>query len=162
MSNRDFESRENNQNRKEKSQNNFLLGAFIGGLAGAAAAFFFTPKSGRELRNTINQQTSSLKDKTVQIRENVVNKSNKITSKTSSLTQGLVLQSTDILNKVRHNPKRSEGYEEKTEINYIPLNSPTERNVTKKIVSTPDNDDIRRKLVEAQKAFEEEEYKVKH
>jgi len=161
MSSKDFESRESTQNRKEKSQNNFLLGALIGGLAGAAAALLFTPKSGKELRNSINQQTDTLKDRTVHLRENVVNKSAVISTKTSSLTQGLVQQSSDILNKVKLKPNRSEGNEGKAEIDYIPLKIP-EKKVTKTISIPLDTNDIRRKLEEAQKAFDEEEFKVNH
>lgn len=159
MSSRDFESRENTQIRKEKSQNNFLLGALIGGLAGAAAALLFSPKSGKELRNSINQQTGSIKDKTVQLRDNVIIKSNQISTKTSSLTQGLVNQSNDILKKLK--PTKSDEDEEK-EINYIPLQTPAEKIETKKIMIPIDSDDIRRKLEEAQRAFDEEENKVKH
>ncbi|SDN54218.1 YtxH domain-containing protein [Alkalicoccus daliensis] len=45
----------------------FFIGALIGGLVGASTAFLVTPKSGREIREGINEQaresTTSLVDK---------------------------------------------------------------------------------------------------
>jgi gas vesicle protein len=67
MSNKDYEMREINQNKSEDSSGSFLLGALIGGLVGAAAAIFLAPKTGRELRSTLNNQAGTLKEKTVQL-----------------------------------------------------------------------------------------------
>lgn len=64
---KDYESRELNQNKSEDSSSSFLLGALIGGLVGAAAAIFLAPKSGKEIRSTINNQAGTLKEKTVQL-----------------------------------------------------------------------------------------------
>lgn len=41
----------------------FLLGALIGGVIGAAAALWFSPKSGTALRETVNNKTIELKEK---------------------------------------------------------------------------------------------------
>jgi gas vesicle protein len=38
----------------------FLIGTLIGSMIGAAAALLFTPSSGQELRNQINDRTSGL------------------------------------------------------------------------------------------------------
>ncbi|MDQ0196968.1 YtxH domain-containing protein [Neobacillus ginsengisoli] len=165
MTTREQETRENTQNKKAGTSNSFLLGAIIGGMVGAAAALLFAPKSGKELRNSINNQTGPLVEKTIQLRENVVNKSNEIVTKTSSLSQGLVQQSTELLNKAKKVTKPNEEYEEKSEIQYIPIHTPAEITTGKhsiKAGTTPDNSDIRKKLEEAKKAFDEEEYKVKH
>lgn len=64
---KDYESRELNQNKSEDSSSSFLLGALIGGLVGAAAAIFLAPKSGKEIRSTLNNQAGTLKEKTVQL-----------------------------------------------------------------------------------------------
>jgi gas vesicle protein len=64
---KDYESRELNQNKSEDSSSSFLLGALIGGLVGAAAAIFLAPKSGKEIRTTLNNQAGTLKEKTVQL-----------------------------------------------------------------------------------------------
>ncbi|MDF2789128.1 MAG: YtxH protein [Neobacillus sp.] len=67
MSSKDYELRATNQNKSEDSSSSFLLGALIGGLVGAAAAIFLAPKSGRDLRSTLNNQAGTLKEKTVQL-----------------------------------------------------------------------------------------------
>jgi len=40
----------------------FLIGAVIGGLVGAAAAFWFAPQSGRETRQEIQEKGVELRD----------------------------------------------------------------------------------------------------
>src|SRR3954453_19321867 len=64
---KDYEMRETNHNKREDSSSSFLLGALIGGLVGAAAAIFLAPKSGKDLRSTLNNQAGTLKEKTVQL-----------------------------------------------------------------------------------------------
>ena len=67
MNSKEYESRETNQNKSESSSGSFLLGALIGGLVGAAAAIYLAPKSGKDLRNTLNNQADALKEKTTQL-----------------------------------------------------------------------------------------------
>jgi len=67
MSSKDYELRGTNQNKSEDSSSSFLLGALVGGLVGAAAAIFLAPRSGRELRSTLNSQAETLKEKTVHL-----------------------------------------------------------------------------------------------
>jgi gas vesicle protein len=122
MSSKDYELRGTNQNKSEDSSSSFLLGALIGGLVGAATAIFLAPKSGRELRSTLNNQAGTLKEKTVYL----MNK-----TKTP----------VDIV-----------------EDNYIPIGGMQEATSEEAV----DELSIRKKLEEAKKAFEEEEYKVTH
>src|SRR4051812_31278656 len=126
MGNRENETRDNSQNKNEQSGNSFLLGAFIGGVVGAAAALLFSPKSGSEIRSKINEQTGMLLDKTVDLRETVVNKGSQLAAKTTSLTQELIQQSADLLNKTQIMPKNTGEKNEKTEGVYIPLTKPQE------------------------------------
>ncbi|PYZ93783.1 hypothetical protein CR194_11585 [Salipaludibacillus keqinensis] len=42
----------------------FLIGGLVGGVIGASVAFLLTPKSGRELRGSINEQAKVAKHKT--------------------------------------------------------------------------------------------------
>ncbi len=74
MASREYETRENHQIRAadEKGGNKFLLGAFIGGIAGAAAGMLLAPKAGKELRSKLNQQLSRLMDQSQQLRETFV------------------------------------------------------------------------------------------
>ncbi|MEH7012445.1 YtxH domain-containing protein [Neobacillus niacini] len=122
MSSKDYELRETNQNKSEDSSSSFFLGALIGGLVGAAAAIFLAPKSGREIRSTLNNQAGTLKEKTVQL-----------------------------MNKTR-TPVDVE------EENYIPIGGVPKANKEGSV----DELAIRKKLEQAKKAFEEEEYKVTH
>lgn len=45
----------------------FLIGTLIGGIVGATTALFLAPKSGKELRDDLNNQANALKDKTDQL-----------------------------------------------------------------------------------------------
>ncbi|QCJ43762.1 YtxH domain-containing protein [Bacillus sp. S3] len=164
MSSREYESRDTNQSRNEESSNSFLLGALIGGVVGAAAALFLAPKTGKELRVTLSNQAGSIMDKSGQLRENVMSKGNEFMSKTSSLSQGIVQQSSGLLNKVKGKSANSEETVEESELIYIPIHNSKEASEAKKksIKLKPlDSSEIRRKLEEAQKAFDEEESKVK-
>jgi len=163
MSNREYESRETNQSRNEKSSNRFLLGALIGGVVGAAAALLLAPKSGKEFRITLSNQAGSIMDKSGQFRENVMNKSNEIVSKTSSLSQEIVQQSTGLLNKVKGIAAKSDEIAEESELTYIPIQTPKVNPSAKKSIEIKslDSNVIRKKLEEAQKAFDDEESKVK-
>jgi gas vesicle protein len=120
---KDYEMRETNQNKREDSSSSFLLGALIGGLVGAAAAIFLAPKSGKDLRSTLNNQAGTLKEKTVQL----INKTK---------------PSDDIV---------EDDY-------YIPIGEAPKASQEGSV----DELAIRKKLEEAKKAFEEEEYKVTH
>jgi gas vesicle protein len=163
MAKREYESRETNQARNEGSSNSFLLGALIGGIAGAAAALFLAPKTGKELRNAVTNQAGSLMDKTIELRGSVKNKSNELATKTSSLSQGLVQQSSDLLKKVTGRTSSQDETGEEADLTFIPINEPKEKKAIKKTISigTLDSSEIRKKLEEAQKAFDTEESKVK-
>ncbi|MEH7117761.1 YtxH domain-containing protein [Neobacillus vireti] len=164
MTSREYDSRETNQSRNENegSSGTFLWGAIIGGVVGAAAALLLAPKSGRELRSTIGSQADTLIDKTANLRENVVSKSNELVSKTSSISQGIVLQSSELVNKVKNMTSQKDNGNQDTEVPYIAIPGSNESEALKKSESASlDSSDIRKKLEEAQKAFDEEESKVK-
>jgi gas vesicle protein len=162
MSNRDYESRETNQNRNEESSNTFLLGALIGGMVGAAAALLLAPKQGKELRHTLSKQADSFKDRTGQLRENVMSKSNDLVSKTSSLSREIALQSSELINKVKGKTSNQEEMND-SEITYIPIHDSKESQSAKKSIKLPSlsSTDVKKKLEEAQRAFDAEESKVK-
>lgn len=122
MSNsKEYESRETNHIKSESSSGSFLLGALIGGLVGAAAAIYLTPKLGKDLRTTFSSQADALKEKTAQL-----------------------------LNKTKIQNDVEEDY-------YIPIGDVPNTNKDSAAEGA-----IRKKLEEAKKAFEEEEYKVTH
>lgn len=170
MAGKDYETRENNnQVRNESSMGSreFMVGAVIGGLVGAAAALFLAPKSGRELRDTINQQAGSVKEKTVQLKDNVVSKSTDIVNmtkeKSASITQTVTQQKDNLLNKAKSltGSEDSETNQKETEyisINPVPVQESTSADFDD--LTLADDTDVRRKLEEAKKALDEEESKL--
>ncbi len=55
----------NNTKKRDEnmSSSNFVLGALVGGLVGAATALFLAPKSGKELRGDLSEQSNVLMEK---------------------------------------------------------------------------------------------------
>lgn len=149
-----------NQSKSEDSINakDFLIGALIGGMAGAAAALFLAPKSGKELRNNLNEQALVLKDKTEQFRETAMTKGNELATvakeKTNSLSQTVSKQSNELVSKVK-NLKKEEDLNEQAAENGDVLETETGN-------STVNDAEIQLKLEETKKAFDETEEKYNH
>jgi gas vesicle protein len=140
--NQQVDNSENNINTKD-----FLIGALIGGVVGAAAALFLTPKSGKDIRHDISHQAQSLKDLTGQFREAAVSKGTELAEvakeRTATLGQTVSKQSNELITKVKGlKPIASENTEE--EISAASENS----------------SDIQRKLEETKKAFDETELQL--
>ncbi|MBK3496050.1 YtxH domain-containing protein [Viridibacillus sp. YIM B01967] len=53
----------------------FVIGAFVGGIVGAATALFLAPKTGKELRDNVATQASQLKDKSIEFSSTAKEKS---------------------------------------------------------------------------------------
>ncbi|GEK31812.1 hypothetical protein KZO01_21210 [Kurthia zopfii] len=58
----------------------FVIGAIVGGLVGAAAALFLAPKTGKDLRNDVIIQANTLKEKSSGITSQVKEKSSELAS----------------------------------------------------------------------------------
>lgn len=154
MVNHDTE-KENRQNVKETSgSKEFLMGAIIGGLVGAATALFLAPKSGKEMRTELNTQAESLKGKTSQLYDVAKTKSTELADvakvKSSSIGQVVSKQSNDMMSKVKLIKPDSETeadvvvYEE----DFSPVLS--------------DDKELQRKLEETKRAFDETESQLNH
>ncbi|UZJ80269.1 YtxH domain-containing protein [Fictibacillus sp. KU28468] len=87
----------NNQNINSKD---FIIGALVGGIVGAASALLMAPKSGKELRNDINEQAGTIKDKSTEwsamakdkssnIARTVSEQSNQVAGKVKELTTSI-------------------------------------------------------------------------
>ncbi len=162
MPNREYESRETNQNRNGETRGSFLLGALLGGVVGAAAALLFAPKAGKDLRNTISHNAGSIVNKTGQLSETVKNKGNELTAKTSSLSQGIVHYSNELLNKVKEKTRTPDETGKESESQYISIGSPGKSTSKQKDKDAAKKDDeIRKKIMETEKAFDEEESRMK-
>lgn len=166
MSGKENETRENNQNRNKESQSskNFIAGAVIGGVVGAAAALLLAPKAGKEIRSGLNNQVNNLFEKTNQLSDDVFEKSNGLAAatkeKTAMLSKAVVQQSKELVNRAKGLTASSVPEQESTETSYIPINR-TNKTTIQNVTSTPDEEaDIRKKLEEAQRAFEEAENSI--
>lgn len=144
---RDMEHNDGNINAKD-----FLIGALVGGIVGAATALFLAPKSGKEMRSDLNIQAQALKEKTGQFAETAKVKGVELveTAKEKSTTIGQTVskQSSEIINKVK-SLKPSKGAVEQTEEEGLTEESNFD--------ASANAEDIQRKLEETKKAFDETE-----
>lgn len=170
MTKRENEIRENNQSQnKEGASNNFIVGALVGGAMGAAAALLLAPKTGKELRIALANQVNNFLEKTNQLSGDVAEKSNELAAmtkeKTASFSKAVVLQSKELVNIAKNLSQNEENPQEDSETRYISLKDfVKKKNGKKDADELPENKeiDIRKKLEEAKKAFDEEENKIKH
>jgi len=96
------------------SNRDFMIGSIVGGLIGAAAALMLAPKSGKEIREELGQQANKMKEQSGrfsadQIFEKGSDFVNVAKDKTSTLSQVVSEQSSQIMNKVRDITKNSNG-----------------------------------------------------
>jgi len=93
-------------NRDSINSKDFMIGALIGGIVGAAAALFLAPKSGRELRSDINEGAKYLSDKTEKMRQTAVEKGSEFAEvakvKTSQITDSVSKQSAVLKENVKN------------------------------------------------------------
>ncbi|WP_147532647.1 YtxH domain-containing protein [Bacillus marasmi] len=139
---------------EEKEKNgtkDFLLGALIGGVVGAATALFLSPKSGPELRESVTNQTAVLKEKAVTIPSKVSDLAQATKEKTSTLTQTISQQSAEAIAKLRG--KKSETTEELDEFEELEASAEFQQT---------GYDSIQQMLEETKKAFDETEKKLNH
>lgn len=68
----------------------FVMGAVIGSVLGAATALLIAPKSGRELRKDIAEQTRGAAEKTQQLVGNISRKTQEIAGNVGHKTQQIV------------------------------------------------------------------------
>jgi len=81
---------------EEESMNvkDFVIGALVGGIVGAAVGLLLAPKSGRDLRSDVAVQAVNLKEKSVEL-------SSTAKDKTIQLSKQLQEQSSNLVEKVK-------------------------------------------------------------
>lgn len=141
--------KDNRQNVNETSgSKEFLLGAIIGGLVGAATALFLAPKSGKEIRTELNTQAESLKGKTSQLYDVAKTKSAELAEvakvKSSSIGQAVTKQSNVKSIQPVNDSEEDIVYED----DFSPVLS--------------DDKELQRKLEETKRAFDETESQLNH
>jgi gas vesicle protein len=143
--------RETNSNSRD-----FVTGAIVGGLAGALAALLLAPKSGKELRGSLNEQTSSLKNKSADL-------ASVAKEKASGLKETVSQQSSTIVNKVKDMKNKNEDPSQNTDGDEGELQEvPTSMAETSSMENThtATGEEIQKKLEETQKAFDDTESKL--
>lgn len=83
----------------------FMIGALIGGMIGAATALFMAPKTGKELRSNFNEQAKNLSEKSEKLRQTAMEKGTFLADtakeKTGTVTEMVTSKSSDLVNKVK-------------------------------------------------------------
>ncbi|MBS8265249.1 YtxH domain-containing protein [Mesobacillus boroniphilus] len=158
MMNREQSQYDVNESMRETSNNSrdFVAGAIVGGLAGALAALLLAPKSGKELRGSLNEQTSSLKNKSSDL-------ASVAKEKASGLKDTVSQQSSTIVNKVKDMKNKSGNTSENTDVDEEELQEvPTSMAETSSMENThtATGEEIQKKLEETQKAFDDTENKL--
>ena len=93
-------SNDNNMNTKD-----FVIGALIGGIVGAASALLLAPKSGKELRQDINTQAITAKEKTNELTQTALEKGSVYATiakeKSSTIAKAVSEQSAQLVGRVK-------------------------------------------------------------
>ncbi len=76
------------------SLKDFMIGAFVGGIVGAGAALLYAPKSGKEIRQDLGEQTITIKEKGSHLAQKAKNTS-------TSIARTVGDQSTNVVNRVK-------------------------------------------------------------
>lgn len=93
-------SNDNNMNTKD-----FVIGALVGGLVGAASALLLAPKTGKELRVDLNDQATSAKELTSGLTKVAIDLgteyANIAKEKSSTIAKTVSEQSTNLVDRVK-------------------------------------------------------------
>jgi gas vesicle protein len=99
-----------NKQGKSLSFKDFIFGALLGGLVGSATALFLAPKSGKEMRQDLGEQTVTLRQKSGTLAQIAKEKS-------SDLAKTVGDQSSNVVSRVKEwqiIPKAKDHLEEDT------------------------------------------------
>ncbi len=136
------------EDRNSINSKDFMIGALIGGIVGAATALFYAPKAGRELRNDLTEQAKNISEKTDKLRRDITETAKE---RTSSVSEAVSSKSAVIVSKVKS--LRPVKEVEELEDGLIVTSEAD--------VATTIEDEAQQKLNEAKKAFEETENGLK-
>jgi gas vesicle protein len=153
----------NGTERQEKvGTKEFVLGAIVGGVVGAAAAIWYSQKPRKDLKEAINEHAMAVKDKAESFQKTAKTKMSDLTAitkdKTSTLTQTFTQQSSELLSKLNHKNSNQSG---DTQAEFIPIGGVSSDKKPKKITVTAVGDErIQQMLSETKMAFDETERKL--
>ena len=137
------------EDRNSINSKDFIIGALIGGMLGAATALFVAPKAGRDLRNDITEQARVISEKTGKLRQDLTETAKE---KKNNVTELVTSKSSALVGKVKS--LRAEKAVEELEVEA----GESEPAATSEadIASTLE-EEVQIKLDEAQQAFDETE-----
>jgi gas vesicle protein len=79
----------------------FVVGAIVGGIVGAATALFMAPKPGKEFRSDINGHAKTLTAKTEGIRQTAIEKGTGLVETAKERTSGITQKVTEKMNTMK-------------------------------------------------------------
>lgn len=91
----------NNNNNQNIDSKDFMIGALVGGMLGAAAALLLAPKAGKELRSDLNEQAVYLKDKSNEFTHLAREKSSNIVRTVSEQSNQVATRVKDLTSNLR-------------------------------------------------------------
>ena len=138
------------EDRNSINSKDFIIGALVGGIIGAATALFIAPKAGKELRNDITEQARNISEKTDKLYKDITETAKE---KTSSVSEAVSVKSAEIVSKVRRLKPANDN--DVAELEAEPIVS------SDADVATTFEEEAQQKLDEAKKAFEESENELK-
>lgn len=150
-----------NTNDEKMGTKEFLVGAIIGSVVGAAAAIWYTQKPRRDLKDAINEHTAAVKEKAESFQKSAITKMSDLTAitrdKTNTLTQSLSQQSSELLSKLNNKNNNDENQAE-----FIPIGEavPSAIKPKKMTVTAVGDERIQQMLSETKIAFDETERKL--
>jgi gas vesicle protein len=150
-----------NTNDEKTGTKEFLVGAIIGSVVGAAAAIWYTQKPRRDLKDAINEHTATVKEKAESFQKSAITKMSDLTAitrdKTNTLTQSLSQQSSELLSKLNNKNNTDEKQAE-----FIPIGEvvPSAIKPKKMTVTAVGDERIQQMLSETKIAFDETERKL--
>jgi gas vesicle protein len=140
----------------------FVVGALIGSVVGAAAAIWYTQKPRKDLKEAINEHTAAVKEKAGSLQKSALTKVSDLTAitrdKTNTLTQSLSQQSSELLSKL--NNKNNSNDEKQAEFIPIGEEAPSVKKPKKMTVTAVGDERIQQMLSETKMAFDETERKL--
>ena len=88
------------EDRNSINSKDFMIGALVGGIIGAATALFVAPKAGKELRNDITEQARNISEKTDKLRRDITETAKE---KTSTVSEVVSTKSAEIVKQSEEN-----------------------------------------------------------
>lgn len=141
---------------ESSNSKDFVTGAIVGGLAGALAALLLTPKTGKELRESLNEQTSTLKTKGSEFATTAKGKAGELKETVSQQSSTLVNKLKDM--KTQQSGTEADQYDAEGVLQEVPTSMAETNSMNN--TKTATGEEIQKKLEETQKAFDETENKL--